>query len=132
MVQSITLTLYFTKVKGKVPRHDDIWGSGGITPPFLTSALEGGEWSASRPCQFTLGERAPGTHWEGDWMGPRTGLDAVEKRKTFCPCRGSNPGRPANSLSLYRLVYPGSILLSVLSKRNGRNINIATCLWLLD
>jgi hypothetical protein len=28
---------------------------------FLTSALAGGEWSASRPGRFTPGERAPGT-----------------------------------------------------------------------
>jgi hypothetical protein len=28
---------------------------------FLTSALVGGEWSASRPGHFTTGERAPGT-----------------------------------------------------------------------
>jgi hypothetical protein len=26
------------------------------------------------------GERAPGTHWAGSWVGPRAGLDAVEKR----------------------------------------------------
>jgi hypothetical protein len=32
---------------------------------FLTSALAGGEWSASRPGRFTPGERAPGTHWIG-------------------------------------------------------------------
>jgi hypothetical protein len=34
------------------------------------------------------------------------GLDAVEKRNVF-PCRESNPGRPARSLSLYSLSYPG-------------------------
>jgi hypothetical protein len=34
-------------------------GSGGIAPPFLTSTLDGDEWSASRPCRFTLRERAP-------------------------------------------------------------------------
>jgi hypothetical protein len=45
------------------------WGSGGIAPPFLTSALDGGEWSASRPYRFTPGERAPGTHWIGGWLG---------------------------------------------------------------
>jgi hypothetical protein len=28
---------------------------------FLTSALAGVEWSASRPGRFTAGERAPGT-----------------------------------------------------------------------
>jgi len=30
---------------------------------FLTSALDGGEWSTSRPDRFTAGERVPGTHW---------------------------------------------------------------------
>jgi hypothetical protein len=43
---------------------------------FLTWALGGGAWSASRPCRF-----APGTHWIGGWVGPRVGLDDVEKRK---------------------------------------------------
>jgi hypothetical protein len=43
----------------------------------LTSALDGGEWSASRPGRFTPRERAPGTHWIGSWMGPRAALDAV-------------------------------------------------------
>jgi hypothetical protein len=42
---------------------------------FLTSALVGGEWSASRPCRFTPEERAPGTHWIGGWVGPRAGLE---------------------------------------------------------
>jgi hypothetical protein len=35
------------------PRHEDVWGSGGIITPFLTSALDGGEWSASRLGPFT-------------------------------------------------------------------------------
>jgi hypothetical protein len=47
----------------------------------LTSALDGGEWSASRPGRFTPRERAAGTHWIGGWVGPRTGLDAGAKRK---------------------------------------------------
>jgi hypothetical protein len=47
----------------------------------MNSALAEGEWSASRPCRFTPGERAPCTHWLGGWVGPRTGLDDVEKRK---------------------------------------------------
>jgi hypothetical protein len=32
---------------------------------FLTSALVGGEWSASRPGRFTPGVIAPGIHWIG-------------------------------------------------------------------
>jgi len=40
-------------------------------------------WSASHPSRVTPRERAPGTHWIGGWVGPRTGLDAVgiAKRK---------------------------------------------------
>jgi hypothetical protein len=48
---------------------------------FLTSALAGGEWSASRSGRFTPGERASGTHWIGGWVDPGAGLDDVEKRK---------------------------------------------------
>jgi hypothetical protein len=47
---------------------------------FLTSALVGGEGSASRPGRFTPGEGAPGTHWIGGWVEPRNSLDDVEKR----------------------------------------------------
>jgi hypothetical protein len=43
----------------------------------LTSALDGGEWSDSRPGCFTPKERVSGTHWIGGWVGLRTGLDAV-------------------------------------------------------
>jgi hypothetical protein len=46
---------------------------------LLTSIPVGGEWLASCPGRFTPGERAPGTHWMGGWVGPKTGLDAVEK-----------------------------------------------------
>jgi hypothetical protein len=77
---------------------------------FLTSALFGGEWSASRLCRFTPGERAPGTHWIGGWVNPRAGLDNVVKRKfLILPGLELRPlGRPARSQSLYRLRYPGS------------------------
>jgi hypothetical protein len=46
---------------------------------FLTSALVGGEWSASRPGSLTPGERALGNHWIGGCVGPRAGLDDMEK-----------------------------------------------------
>jgi hypothetical protein len=86
------------------------------TPPYssthsLTSALDGGEWSASSPGCFTPRETAPGTHWIGGWVGTRAGLGAV-KRKIPSPRRVSNPiscDRPARTHSLYRLSYPGSL-----------------------
>jgi hypothetical protein len=62
---------------------------------FSTSALDGGEWSASRPGHaFTPGERTPGTHWTGGWVGPRVGLDTEATGKILCPRRESNPDRP--------------------------------------
>jgi hypothetical protein len=52
------------------------------------------------PARFTSEERAPGTHWIGDWVGPRVSLDAVEE-KQILHCRESNPGRPARGPFLY-------------------------------
>jgi 4-amino-4-deoxy-L-arabinose transferase-like glycosyltransferase len=60
----------------------------------MTSALEGGEWSVSRPGRFTPGKKPPGTHWLGGWVAPRAGLDAVEKRKIPSLLRESNPPIP--------------------------------------
>jgi hypothetical protein len=70
------------------------WGSGGIAPRTLTSARDGGEWSASRPGRFTPRKRAPCTHWIGGWVGLRAVLDAVGKRKIPSPRRESNPRTP--------------------------------------
>jgi hypothetical protein len=59
---------------------------------FMTSALVGGEWSASRPCRFTPEERAPGTHWIGGWVDSRAGLDDMEKRQfLILPGLNCNP-----------------------------------------
>jgi hypothetical protein len=70
---------------------------------FLTSGLDGGGLSASRPSRFTPRERASGTHWIGDWMSPRAGMEVVPKRINLpYPCREPHPGRPAR--------YQGNIL----------------------
>jgi len=62
----------------------------------LTTALDGGEWKASRPSRFTTGERARGTSWIGGWVGPRAGLDAVTNRKksVSLPGIGSQSSSP--------------------------------------
>jgi hypothetical protein len=78
--------------------HEGMWGSGGIAPLFLTSAPDGGEWSASRPCGLTPGYTARRTHWIGSWVGPRAGVDSMKKRKIYFPCRKSNPSHPAHGL----------------------------------
>jgi hypothetical protein len=82
---------------------------------FLTSTLAGGKWSASSPGRFTLGERFPSTHWIGDWVDPRAGVDDVEKRKfmTLPRLELRSLGRPASSQSLYQLRYPGSLSTTI-------------------
>jgi hypothetical protein len=77
---------------------------------FLTSALVGGEWSASCPGRFTSGERVSDKLCIGGWVGPRAGLDDMEKGK-YLPLPGLELrplGHPARSQSLYRLRYPSS------------------------
>jgi hypothetical protein len=58
-------------------RHGDVWGNGDITPTFLTSALDGGVWSDSRPSRLTPRCRNSCTHWVGGWLG------TMEKIKLF-------------------------------------------------
>jgi hypothetical protein len=64
-------------------KHYEMKAYGGVDVQIhvvLTSALVGGQWSASRPYRFTPGERAPGIHWIRGLVGPRAGLDDVESR----------------------------------------------------
>jgi hypothetical protein len=44
--------------------------SGSIAPPFIISALDGYEWSASRPGRFTPMETNPGTHLQEVMCAP--------------------------------------------------------------
>jgi hypothetical protein len=83
---------------------------------FLTSALDGDEWSVSRP-----GRALPPVPivQEAGWAS-RAGLDAEARGKILCLSQGSNPGRPVRSQTLYwpytllgsylwhKLCYPGS------------------------
>jgi hypothetical protein len=68
----------------------------------MTSALAGGELSATRPGRFTPRERIFDTHWTGGWVDPRADLDDLEKRK-FLTLPGLEHllrGHPARSQSL--------------------------------
>jgi hypothetical protein len=90
------------------PRHEKVWGSGGIDLPFLTLALDGDEWLATRPGHFTPVEKDPGTCWVGGCVGPRASLDAVEKKKSLMPGiepRPSNPHSVAVPTELSRLLH---------------------------
>jgi len=65
---------------------------------FLTSELDGCEWSASLTDLFPPRERVPTTHWIECCMGSRAGLDAATKRKKSLPLRELKPGLPARNL----------------------------------
>jgi hypothetical protein len=73
---------------------------------YLTSALDGCEWSTSRPGRALPPRKEPPVPIGQE--GPRAGLDAGARRKTLCLCQGSNPGRPVRTQTLYWLSYPGS------------------------
>jgi hypothetical protein len=74
---------------------------------FLTSALVGSQWSASRLGRFTSGEKSPRIHLKGGWVDSRTGLDDANKRKilTLPGLELRSLRRLARSQSLYRLCY---------------------------
>jgi hypothetical protein len=74
----------------KHPTMKTYRGNGGTAPPFLISALDGSEWSASRP--FRLNTY---THFTVNWAHHRADLDVMEKRKISYPCRESNPDSSA-------------------------------------
>jgi hypothetical protein len=109
-IQAGSLEKFVSVYKGK---GSPVTGSGGPIgwvevqlKSFLTSALEGGLWSASRPGRLYLRQR-PGTHCTGGWVGPGDGLDRCGKSR---PTGIRSPDLPTLSESLYRLRYPGSSL----------------------
>jgi hypothetical protein len=74
---------------------------------FFTSALAGVEWSTSRPGRFT-----PSTRCIGGWVGPRAGLDDVEKRKflTLPGLELRHLGRPASRYIGYAIPTARTVL----------------------
>jgi len=71
-------------------------GSGGITPRILDLAIRWGERSVSRSGRHTHRERAPGTYWIGDLVGPRAGLNPGLWNVGILPqyYTASQPSRP--------------------------------------
>jgi hypothetical protein len=58
---------------------------------LLTSALDGGEWSLSRPDRFTPRERALGIYWIGCWVGPKSRSGRGGEKKNSQPLPGLEP-----------------------------------------
>jgi hypothetical protein len=76
-------------------------------PPFLTSALGGGEWSGSRPIRITPGEKAP-TPYPMDvrlGVGPRRRSGRWGEEKNLFPL----PGIEIRPTSLQSVAIPTEI-----------------------
>jgi hypothetical protein len=75
----------------------------------LTSQLDGGEWLNSRPGLFTPGKDPVPIAQEAGWApGPVwTGAE------NLAPTGFRSPARPVSSESLYRLSYPGPLLVTI-------------------
>jgi hypothetical protein len=81
------------------------WGVGDSSSSFLASALDGvsGQRHASatlHPLERTCAHRI------GGWVDFGAGLDTETRGKILC--KGSNPGRPVCSQTIYSLSYPSS------------------------
>jgi hypothetical protein len=66
-------------------------GSGGIAPLFFTSVLDGGEWSASRPSQFTPGGRNHRHPLGRGLGGPQSQIGHCGEEKILFPLSGNEP-----------------------------------------
>jgi hypothetical protein len=70
---------------------------------FLTSALQGGEQSASSLDCFTPWERSHRHHWLEGWVGPSVSLSILEKSKIPYSCQE------------LKLWYPGCVVCRLVS-----------------
>jgi hypothetical protein len=72
---------------------------------FISSAVDGGEWSSSRPGRvLPPGKGPPGTNCTGSWVGPRAGVNTEDRGKIISPLLGiepRSPGCPIRSQALY-------------------------------
>jgi hypothetical protein len=77
-------------------RHEGTWGNTKYSSySFTTSALEGGEWSASRPDRaLPPGKRSPVPIVQEAGWAPEPVWAQMLEEKSFSPCRESNPDRP--------------------------------------
>jgi hypothetical protein len=85
---------------------------GNMAPPFMTSALRGGELSPSQPRGFI-----PNSYWIGGWVGFRAGLHAMGKRKISCHIWESNPSPACNLVTIQTIwlyCLNGNLNISVL------------------
>jgi hypothetical protein len=99
------------------------WGSGGIAPPFLTSALDGGERSASRFRPLSLWGTTPSRYpfvRRISGLQNRSGSSGAEKN--LFPYGIRTP-----TLQLVALRYIDFAIPTLIRNRNNINITLIEC-----
>jgi hypothetical protein len=92
---------YRILVSSLASRREHVWGSGGIAPPFLCSALDGGEWSTSRHCRFSPGGQRLRYPLDRKLVGAQSQSGCYRQQKDILLLPGIEPrlvGRPAHNL----------------------------------
>jgi hypothetical protein len=84
---------------------ETLGGTGGTALPFFTSALDEVSGQSHAPASLHPRERASGSHWIRSWVGPRAGLDAMEKGKS---CSAGNQTRVVQPVARAIPSYPQS------------------------
>jgi hypothetical protein len=88
-------------------------GSGGITPPFSTPALDGSEWSASRPGGLTLWEEPTGRpescsgRCEQNYLLTLAENGTLAVQPAACRCTDWGDATLASTVPRRSQVYPG-------------------------
>jgi hypothetical protein len=80
---------------------------------YLILALDGVSGQRQDPGALYPRGKEPRFPLDRRMGGPGAGLDAGARRKILCPCRRSNPDRPARNKTLYCLSYRGPLHLSM-------------------
>jgi hypothetical protein len=76
----------YIKQSSPATRHGGAWGERRYSSYlFLTSALDGGEWSVSRPGRALSRGKDPRYPLYLRLVGPRAGLDTEARGKILCP-----------------------------------------------
>jgi hypothetical protein len=84
-----------------------------MAPSFLTSALDGGEFSALRLGRFTAVEIARSNLWIKGWADLGADVDAMEKRKML-PLPGIRPSPYHISVPTELSRHPGIVRMKTI------------------
>jgi hypothetical protein len=96
---------YYWPQQRNTTRHEGAWGRGVIAPThFLPWHYMGVSVSVTPRPRFSPGEKTPGIHCTGGWVGPRACLDTEARVNILSPLpeiEPRSPGRPVRSQTLY-------------------------------